>query len=457
LKLTTFSYSIWTTEYDTGKPVILVPESQVLALIDDINSTFPKANVKITDSLREDGLVINFDDINSAELRPRFLGSSTSRDQIEGWADNLNILTPKMSVEGRTLEAFKAKMDLIADINRAKTKANKQRRQTEQIAKRHDMKRMLVRGERYLGLFPSKEENLTPDMSNLTLDANSPAPDSFFNDVVFIAVDVEAFEDPPHPITEIGIATLDTRDLRSVSPGPNGETWQPLIHARHFLIQEHKRKVNHKYVDGCPDKFEFNNHKSTLVADRDISKTISDCFQPPYGNDYPSMRDGLEKRNVVLVGHDITADINYLRRIGVSLANFSCIVDTVDTAALFRVCRGEPQARSLGHVLAEFDLMGWHLHNAGNDAVYTLWAMLAICVKHAAAEGLEELAEKRKKKLQERLESEAEQARVRVMDESEGWDSVGDDGGVPVPPGELGEKGKGKGVLYTVGGKVLDV
>ena len=296
-----------------------------------------------------------------------------------------------------------------------------------------------------------------PDVSNLAIstpDANSPTPETFFNDVIFIAVDVEAFEDPPHPLTEVGIATLDTRDLRSVSPGPNGETWQPLIRARHFLIEEHKHRVNHKYVDGCPDKFEFNNHKSTVVPDRDISKTVSDCFKPPYGNDYRSMRDRLEKRDVVLVGHDITADLNYLHRIGVSLANFSCIIDTVDTATLFRKWKNDDNAKSsLGHVLADFDLMGWHLHNAGNDAVYTLWAMLAICVPHTVKGGSKELAEEWEKNYQEKMENEVEQAK----DQSGEWDDVGDDGGVTIPPHEFEEKGEEKRVLYTPGGNVLDV
>jgi hypothetical protein len=368
-----------------------------------------------------------------------------------------------MDIPSRTLEAFKEKLELAVEIAKNKSKAKKKERQGENIARRQDMVRMLTRSKRYLGLVGKGEETShMPAISSLsvaTVNADAPAPHPFDNDVIFISVDVEAWEDPPNPITEVGVATLDTRDLHQQAPGTNGEAWQKRIRARHFRIDEHKSKCNHKYVDGCPDKFEFNNHQSTFVPDAHISKTVSDCFTPPYGNDFPDVKYTLEKRNVVLVGHDINQDINYLRKIGISLANFSCIIDTVDTASLFRVYMHDPNSRSLGHILAEFDLMGWHLHNAGNDAVYTLWAMMAICAKHTAAEG--EVAEKREQKLREREEAAIEQAKERVKDKSEGWDSTGDDWGVPVLPtlpqadGSGGKKGKG--VLYTAGGNVLDV
>lgn len=37
--------------------------------------------------------------------------------------------------------------------------------------------------------------------------------------------------------------------------------------------------------------------------------------------------------------------------------------------------------RNLGSILAELDITGWNLHNAGNDAVYTLQTMIAISIK----------------------------------------------------------------------------
>lgn len=82
------------------------------------------------------------------------------------------------------------------------------------------------------------------------------APFIFEQDVVFVCVDVEAWERDHNIITEIGISTLDTRDLAGIAPGKDGEHWTKLIRARHFRIEEYKNLHNHEFVSGCADKFE---------------------------------------------------------------------------------------------------------------------------------------------------------------------------------------------------------
>lgn len=88
-------------------------------------------------------------------------------------------------------------------------------------------------------------------------DAEKTAPYSHGADAVFICVDVEAYERNSYQITEIGIATLDTRDLKFLSPGRGGVNWREMIRARHFRIKEHKHLINKDFVHGCPDRFEF--------------------------------------------------------------------------------------------------------------------------------------------------------------------------------------------------------
>jgi hypothetical protein len=48
---------------------------------------------------------------------------------------------------------------------------------------------------------------------------------------------------------------------------------------------------------------------------------------------------------------------------------------------MYRAFRREYQARNLGSILADLDIAGWDLHNAGNDAMYTLQAMVGIAVR----------------------------------------------------------------------------
>jgi hypothetical protein len=48
---------------------------------------------------------------------------------------------------------------------------------------------------------------------------------------------------------------------------------------------------------------------------------------------------------------------------------------------MWQALKRELSPRNLGNILAEIDIAGWNLHNAGNDAVYTLQAMIGISVK----------------------------------------------------------------------------
>lgn len=75
--------------------------------------------------------------------------------------------------------------------------------------------------------------------------------------VVFICVDVEALEVPPHPVSEVGIAILDAKHTEGVASGPGGSNWYEFIEAHHLRTKEYSGVTNHKFVHGCPDAFDF--------------------------------------------------------------------------------------------------------------------------------------------------------------------------------------------------------
>lgn len=433
-----------------------VPEHQLVALLNVINRDFPQANVTITDELRESGLIINFDDC--PDLRPGWLGHSNSRAQYMSWTENLTMPKQGQITDDRTLQAFREKMELATEIAKNKSKAVKAKRQTENIANRQNMASSLLRAQRYLGLLAKAESSLLPDIvakiSISPLEHDKPSPFLCDQDVLFIAVDVEAYERPPRMITEVGVATLDTRDLKYQAPGKVGEDWQQLIRARHFRIAEYKHYVNTEFVQGCPDRFEFG--KSEFVGKDNIGNELAQCFDQPYSG---TTTDTDEKRNIILVGHDVSQDINYLQQVGFNILNSGNLIDKIDTAELFRVHTKDPNPRSLGSILYEFDLMGWHLHNAGNDAVYTIWAMLATCVKAASDRGSDDERKKREENLEKRTETAVEQAKQRVQDEFDGWETKDEDGGVSVPPaaGEKKRKSESNRGLFTIGGAPLDL
>jgi hypothetical protein len=207
-------------------------------------------------------------------------------------------------------------------------------------------------------------------------------PFNFDQAVVFICVDVESHERAHHKITEIGLATLDTRDLVGVVPGYDGEEWRKQIKARHFRINEHRHLVNHEFVQGHPDGFDFG--ESTFVQLKEAPAHVAACFQPPFGAHISNTPEDEissimlrelnlnEKRNIVFLGHDTLSDIRYLQQLGYDPMKVENIIEAMDTAKMYQGWRRDPQPTSLGRIMNDFDVAAWKLHNAGNDAVYTV-------------------------------------------------------------------------------------
>lgn len=84
---------------------------------------------------------------------------------------------------------------------------------------------------------------------------------------------------------------------------------------------------------------------------------------------------------MVLVGHNIQSDIQYLSDIGYQTHQIPGLVGDIDTQAIYCAWKDKTQSRGLWYILSDLDIKYTHLHNGGNDAVYTLQAMLGIAVK----------------------------------------------------------------------------
>lgn len=183
----------------------------------------------------------------------------------------------------RSLSAFKKKMDDMMMLQKHKKAATAEKRKKERFDRQKAWCHSLKRIQRYLGLRKLMEVDEVGISAELDLygsrfrgdleaavkkaiaklgpeaffDAEKPAPYEAEADVVFVCVDVEAYERDSKLITEIGIATLDTRDLKDVVPGELGKEWMTKIRARHFRIKEHSYLNNTEFVAGCADRFDF--------------------------------------------------------------------------------------------------------------------------------------------------------------------------------------------------------
>lgn len=94
----------------------------------------------------------------------------------------------------------------------------------------------------------------------------------------------------------------------------------------------------------------------------------------------PSAREA--RRNVVLVGHGLKNEVGYLKNLHFDLMNAPNVVAIVDTSS---IGPGKGQL-GLKKLCEAVGMEPQSLHNAGNDAAYTLRAMiLAVSISWGGA------------------------------------------------------------------------
>lgn len=302
-------------------------------------------------------------------------------------------------------------------------------------------------GEQEIGQAQQEE----PVMEHLNI--NKAAPYLFEKDPVFISVDIESYERAHNLITEVGISTLDTLDLIDTPPGENGQNWIDCIRSRHLRIRDHQYLVNRDFCVGNPDAFQFG--RSEWVTLQQAPTEVDNCFKWPFSVQYrhaglertwatefipksipksnmtsassespqftagksaagrcsadaaqdPSLlQRGPTDRNIILVGHDIRSDLDYLRTLGSKIFKpsrgaypvaameavndgsdaarvLSSIVEALDTAPLYKAFKNESQPRNLASIVTNLGLQCFFMHNGGNDARYTLEALVALAVQ----------------------------------------------------------------------------
>ncbi len=354
-----------------------MPAAEVEAFFSDINENL-KTSATFPNFRKEPGFVVSF--LQTRSPRPRYLGRLTSKDALPALEDK--IPGPEFEQEreerldDRTLDAFKVKMELAVQAGKNKSKAGKKK--TAKVNGKGYMEGGLSRttkGSRdaqlertrlYLGL-----DEIANDPSWRGSDFENCTLKAFSRNVVFISVDVESYERSHSTITEIGISTLDTNDLIDLAPGKGGTEWMKKMRPRHFRIKEASHLENHEFVRGCAERFEQRFGISEWISIKEAPQVVASCFKHPFSaparpDDSINIAadDPLSKRNIVLLGHDVQADITYLRRIGYDLTNLDNLLEAVDTADLFRALNDETQMAKLGHVISTLGITPWNLHNA---------------------------------------------------------------------------------------------
>lgn len=172
---------------------------------------------------------------------------------------------------------------------------------------------------------------------------------------ILIAIDIEAWERNINKVTEIGIAVYNPDDqLCSILPN---------IYQFHILIKEHEKMYNGRY---CP------NNKGNFMGG--VSYTLELAESKKFVESVINKYIRESKEGIVLVGHHIEGDLKWLRSIGIQFPGDVPVVDTARIHSLSYESGG-----SLRGLLRKVGIPHGYLHNAANDAYYTLLASLAYC------------------------------------------------------------------------------
>ncbi|KDR83650.1 hypothetical protein GALMADRAFT_86044 [Galerina marginata CBS 339.88] len=178
---------------------------------------------------------------------------------------------------------------------------------------------------------------------------------------IWCALDFEAWERDHTVLTEFGWSLVSWKD------------GIPVEDRGHLIVEEARKYTNSQYV---PDyRYNYTHGESEIVKKAVFKERIHDLI-----------KSLAEYGPIFLVFHDNSQDIKDLNKLGVDLTGLSYILpdnipDTgifvIDTSDLIGALLGEGAGdkRSLDKTCSLLQIRTEYLHNAGNDAHYTLLSM----------------------------------------------------------------------------------
>jgi len=177
----------------------------------------------------------------------------------------------------------------------------------------------------------------------------------FLRSAILFCVDVEAWERQISRVTEIGVAIYDPRGQEMAL--------SPFIKTYHILIEENKHLKNGQFVPHHANN--FNGGVSYVLKKNDATLLMQRLVNEYFNHPMPCL----------LVGHDVRGDIKWLKQLGVRIPDQ---VEVLDTQTLYSQTHGK-QGNSLKNALRDIGQPYAFLHNAGNDAYFTVLLAMRLC------------------------------------------------------------------------------
>ncbi|ROT35694.1 hypothetical protein SODALDRAFT_283280 [Sodiomyces alkalinus F11] len=362
-------------------PKLFVPTKQFSHFLEFVNATLGIV-LTIPEGPPSQNFFVHFG--AQGTLRPRYLGRCASQSEFLAIKDRVPPVHDQDVCAGASPDSIASLLEKLRLVEKSSRKSKvKTKKQTKAAEQRRESLHLV---QRCLGLRPAARGHSDPNDSPLALDIHGAVPYGRDMDVVFASIDIEVAEQSHKTVLEVGISTFDSRRIVDAPPGDTARNWMPFIQSHHLRVYDYRFMCNTKYVKGCPDNFNFGYSempKLANLADR-ILAILSDCNKPDHDETAPE--ENRQQRPLILVGHGITADIGFLANMNVDPVEMKGFVQCIDTQDMDRAWRSLTASRSLGTVLNDLDLAHSNLHNAGNDAAYTLQAMLGLAVSARLSE-----------------------------------------------------------------------
>lgn len=201
-------------------------------------------------------------------------------------------------------------------------------------------------------------------------------------DAVYVAVDTEF---TPRSVTEIGLSTLDSRDVMEIVPDHRAANWISKVKHQHIIMQSSRRRQGAPTTLFCNSQVEVPDNARKIILEH-----LQKCRQASNSH---------ARRNVYLVGQSIGGDVAVMKRnseLRLDLSNgpnadfaFDTVFDTQHLAMAARQNGMHLPVMQLGHLAHRLGVDSrFHsgmtvrdTHNASNDAAYTMMVMLLIAVR----------------------------------------------------------------------------
>jgi hypothetical protein len=227
----------------------------------------------------------------------------------------------------------------------------------------------------------------TMDELRTMLGLSNPESTSWDN-IVLVSLDTEF---RGKYITEVGVTTLDVREVKATDPGHYLRNWLPKMKHHHFITPASRPYLSSWSLFGDSKRV------TTSKAREELCRILQNCVTPSVSSGQSGA--DLTPPRLVLVGQSIRNDILIMKncpdfeldlgdhcQIG---AKFATIMDTFKLTRDLRKQRIPlpagglgPVARHLGVDPVYHDLHTLRgVHNASNDAAYAMMSLLLHAVK----------------------------------------------------------------------------